>query len=88
MNLFRPSRDALERLASACDPATFGKNNEDVYDEAYRKAGKLSSGEFCPTLDVDNCKLVKIIRENLLRGSKAQKQVRVELYNLNVYGHS
>ena len=84
MNLFHPSPEALERLADACDPATFGINDQDVYDESYRKAGKLSAGEFSTGLDVVN--LIKIVRNNLLRGRQAQKPVRAELYNLNVYG--
>ncbi|KAF8336032.1 hypothetical protein F5887DRAFT_988340 [Amanita rubescens] len=88
LNLFHPSQEALQQLSRACDPATFGLNKEDVYDESYRKAGKLSSGEFCPTLDVVSCKLMNIVRENLLYGHQAQRQVRAELYNLNVYGEN
>jgi hypothetical protein len=88
LNLFRPSPEALARLANACDPATFGINNQDTYDESYRKAGKLSAGEFCTGLDVVNSKLIKIVRDNLLRGMQARKPMRAELYNLNVYGHS
>jgi hypothetical protein len=88
LDLFRPSPEALERLANACNPATFGINNQDVYDESYRKAGKLSAGEFCMGLDVVNSKLIKIVRDNLLCGLQAQKPVRAEMYNLNVYGHS
>jgi hypothetical protein len=85
LNLFRPSPEALEHLANACDPATFGKNDQDVYDESYWKAGKLSAGEFSMDLDVGN--LIKIVRNSLLCGMQAQKPVRAELYNLNVYGH-
>jgi hypothetical protein len=85
LNLFRPSPEVLEQLTNACDPATFGINDQDVYDESYRKAGKLSAGEFSTGLDVGN--LVKIVRNNLLCGMQAQKPVRAELYNLNVYGH-
>ncbi|KAF2431700.1 hypothetical protein EJ08DRAFT_696180 [Tothia fuscella] len=43
---------AMKKLVSACQPATFGLNGKDVYDETYRKAIKLeveqSSTDFCP----------------------------------------
>ena len=31
--------EALNQLERACEPATFGRNAEDVLDETYRKAG-------------------------------------------------
>ena len=86
LNLFRPSSESLERLVEACDPATFGRNHEDVHDESYRKAGKLSTDAFTIGLDIVNSQLVNVIRNNLLRGLPAQKPIRAELYNLNVYG--
>jgi hypothetical protein len=77
----------LERLVKACDPATFGKNAEDVYDESYRKAKKLSRDSFMVRLDIVGLGLIKIIRENLLFGEASERAVRAELYNLNIYGH-
>jgi hypothetical protein len=73
-------------LTNACEPAGFGRNNENIYDESYRKAGRLSSDFFRPMLDIKAVGLIDLIRERLLRGSKDDKVIRAELYNLNVYG--
>lgn len=78
----------MKPLVKACDPATFGKNKEHVYDEFYRKAKKLSSNSFMVRLDLVGLGLIKIIRENLLLGEASGRAVRAELYNLNVYGRS
>ena len=75
-------------LAKACDPATFGRNKDDVYDESYRKAKKLDAGSFIVGLDVVKLGLINVIRENLIFGEKSAKPVRAELYNLNVYGQT
>jgi hypothetical protein len=37
-------------------------NQENVLDEAYRKAGKMDSDRFAPMLDLFNTDLIKIIR--------------------------
>jgi hypothetical protein len=80
------SNESLEHLANTCEPAGFGRNNENIYDESYRKAGKLSSDFFRPMLDVKGVGLIDLVLERLLRGSKENKVIRAELYNLNVYG--
>ena len=88
ISLCDPPSEALELLAKACDPATFGRNKDDVYDESYRKAKKLNAGSFIVGLDVVKLGLIDVIRENLILGEKSAKPVRAELYNLNVYGHT
>ncbi len=37
-------------------------------------------------LDVKGVGLIDLVSERLLRGSKEDKVIRAELYNLNVYG--
>lgn len=32
---------ALQQLVADCEPATFGRGGKDIYDEYYRRAGKL-----------------------------------------------
>ncbi|KAF8636166.1 hypothetical protein AX17_003738 [Amanita inopinata Kibby_2008] len=86
IDLLNASTDSLNRLADACDPATFGVGHKDVYDESYRKAGKLGSEAFRPTFDPINLGLINVLRQRLLRGLQAQKPIRAELYNMNVYG--
>ena len=86
MDLYRPSTEAISNLVNACEPATFGFNGENVHDESYRKAGKLDCTSFRPLLDVSKLNLIQIVRGGLLHGLEAQKPIRAELYNLNIYG--
>ncbi|KAH9849459.1 hypothetical protein C2E23DRAFT_888184 [Lenzites betulinus] len=79
----------LQRLAEACDPATFGLGHQDVYDEAYRKAGKLDASKFMLRLSPDTLGLMDIIRTELIYEGDAKltsDSIRAELYKLNVYG--
>ncbi|KAI0738190.1 hypothetical protein C8Q80DRAFT_1347846 [Daedaleopsis nitida] len=78
--------DALSDLEGACSAATFGRNQEAVLDESYRKAGKMDAGQFLPRLDVNDSQLVDIVRAGLLSGKKEKDTIKAELYNLNVYG--
>jgi hypothetical protein len=36
----------FDELIKSWAPATFGRNNEDILDESYRKAGKLDRSQF------------------------------------------
>ena len=38
--------EELDQLTAACEPATFGRGNEDAHDETYRKAGKMDASNF------------------------------------------
>jgi hypothetical protein len=76
----------LEQLAQACEPASFGMDQKDVLDESYRKAGKMDSEYFTPALDPVHSDLLKIIHSNLLEGTRSTKNIKTELYKLNVYG--
>lgn len=82
------SEDALHSLAEFCDPATFGRNNERVHDETYRKAGKLDVEHFCSGLRPEASGLLDQVRDLLLEGHKDSVGLRAELYKLNVYGTS
>ena len=81
-------------MADACEPATFGLNQEDVYDETYRKAGKLDSSNFALKFDPADLGLVDLIRTEMLEEGRTLSdtkpelahRVRAELYKLNVYG--
>ncbi|KAF8335598.1 hypothetical protein F5887DRAFT_1063351 [Amanita rubescens] len=94
MSLTKEQRKRLESSISSplpfCSgiipPAGFGRNKENIYDESYRKAGRLGSEFFRPMLDVKAAGLIDLIHERLLCGSKEDKVIRAELYNLNVYG--
>ena len=55
-------------------------------DETYRKAGKMDSGRFASLLDPLHTDLIKIVRGYLLEGSESKRDIKVELYKLNIYG--
>jgi hypothetical protein len=76
----------LEQLTQACQPATFGVNKEEVMDETYRKAGKMDTDCFSTTLIPEHTDLIKIVRNYLLEGTDTSRQIKAELYKLNVYG--
>ena len=58
---------------------------EHVLDETYRKAGKMDSESFASMLDPSHTDLIKIIRGYLLEGFKSTKNIKTELYKLNIY---
>jgi hypothetical protein len=86
INFSDATPDELEQLAQACEPASFGMHHEQVLDESYRKAGKMDSECFASTLDLVRTDLVNIIRDCLLEGTRSTKNIKAELYKLNVYG--
>ncbi|KAF8886860.1 hypothetical protein CPB84DRAFT_1826985 [Gymnopilus junonius] len=80
------SDSSLLALSQACEPASFGLNNEEVVDESYRRAEKLDPTDFSVQFSPFTCGIVDSIGANLLRGKETEKPIRVELYKLNVYG--
>ncbi|OBZ71680.1 hypothetical protein A0H81_08870 [Grifola frondosa] len=86
VDLLNASEDDLARLTEACDPATFGVAQQDVFDETYRKALKLDSANFAVKLDAASSGLLEIIRVGLLEEHEETKAISAELYKLNVYG--
>ncbi|KAF9648975.1 hypothetical protein BDM02DRAFT_3167372 [Thelephora ganbajun] len=75
----------LDLLTAACDPATFGRGNEDVYDESYRKAVKMDASNFSVQLDLAGSGLIRTIEDQLLQGEAEKMRIRAELYKLNVH---
>jgi len=76
----------LEQLTQACEPASFGMNQDNVLDESYRKAGKMDSECFSLMLDPVHSDLLEIIRCYFFEGTQSTKNIKAELYKLNVYG--
>ncbi|KAH8110136.1 hypothetical protein DFH11DRAFT_1622364 [Phellopilus nigrolimitatus] len=66
----------LERLVRACEPAKFGRNKEDVYDESIRKAGKLDADKFATKIDLtgnaSGVSILDAIRFGLLDGKQME----------------
>ncbi|KZT24053.1 hypothetical protein NEOLEDRAFT_1135586 [Neolentinus lepideus HHB14362 ss-1] len=87
IDLSKATDDDLQELAQACTPATFGRNNEDVLDESYRKAGKLDTSDFAANFFPLSCEdIVCVLREHLLEGHDTNRSIKTELYKLNIYG--
>ena len=80
--------EGLDLLAAACDPATFGRGKEDVYDESYRKAVKMDASNFSVQLDLVGSGLIRTIEDQLLQGETENMRIKAELYKLNIYGSS
>ncbi|TEB32369.1 hypothetical protein FA13DRAFT_1773730 [Coprinellus micaceus] len=76
----------IQRLVEASERATFGRNNEDVLDESYRKAWKMDISQFASQFDVSKTGILDIVHDQLLHYSKSTKNLEAHLYKLNVYG--
>lgn len=61
-------------------------NDQDVFDESYRKAGKMDCSHFSTTLGDIVPHLIERVRPDLLDGNNGGKKADAELYKLNVYG--
>lgn len=73
-------------LSEACEPATFGRNQEDILDESYRKALKLDADKFATAFSLEDFHLIDRIRTQLMSDVGVDKRIYAELYKLNVYG--
>ena len=71
-------------LGAACEPATFGRANEDVLDESYLKAGKMYTERFASKFDLELSRILPTVLSHLLIGS-SDKEFEAERYKLNVY---
>jgi hypothetical protein len=56
----------LAKLVSHVQPATFGRDDKDVYDETYRRAGKMDTHLFCSTFNPYELGIVDTIAQLLL----------------------
>ncbi|KAF6748371.1 hypothetical protein DFP72DRAFT_574982 [Ephemerocybe angulata] len=74
------------KLIEVCEPATFGRGNEDVLDESYRKAWKLDVSQFASQFDVVTSGVLDTVQEQLLLYESSTKTLEAYLYKLNIYG--
>lgn len=68
----------------ACKRAEFGRNGENVFDESYRKAGKMDLTSFSTLLDPRSLGIYEHVSKALL--TESHVSMDMELYKLNVYG--
>ncbi|KAI0747529.1 hypothetical protein C8Q74DRAFT_1212525 [Fomes fomentarius] len=79
--------EQLQSLAESCQPAKFGVNQQDVFDETYRKASKLDVEDFMIGYDPLRSGVLDIVHSELAIDRRGkQDAIRAELYKLNIYG--
>ncbi|KAL4970337.1 uncharacterized protein BDV14DRAFT_195032 [Aspergillus stella-maris] len=92
--LVLPSEDtaALKQLLKDCEPATFGKGQEDVHDPEYRNTGKMDPNKFATTFHPADFGIIENMNKILfpsvsteMENSLGFRKLRVGLYKLNVY---
>ena len=87
LNFPNPTVAQLEHLAETCQPATFGLDQKDVFDETYRKAGKLDIDDFAIKLEPVRVGILDAVHSELAIDRLVREDaIRAELYKLNVYG--
>ncbi|KAG6827091.1 hypothetical protein H0H87_005583, partial [Tephrocybe sp. NHM501043] len=86
LDLSKATEPELEALERACSSATFGRDNKDVLDESYRKAGKMDLDDFAIMFNIDDLGINNRICAQLLDAGDEDKVIRAEMYKLNVYG--
>ncbi|KXN86763.1 hypothetical protein AN958_09623 [Leucoagaricus sp. SymC.cos] len=76
----------LEALLDACQPASFGRGSDNVFDETYRKAWKMDAGVFSWLFNPDSGRFVADLAQGFCPWDSLDRGIRVEPYKLNVYG--
>ncbi|GKZ32611.1 hypothetical protein AbraIFM66950_002129 [Aspergillus brasiliensis] len=82
----------LQGLLAACQPASFGRDGQDILDPEYRRAGKLEPDRFLTSFHPADFGIIELIESILLPGISSQtenrlqfRKLKAELYKLNVY---
>lgn len=81
---FPMSKDHEERLLAACSPAPFGRGQEEVLDDSYRKAVKLDGDQFSTSFELGSTDLLETIRAALLP-DRRDVVLTAQKDKLNVY---
>ncbi|KAL4909892.1 hypothetical protein BDW74DRAFT_45306 [Aspergillus multicolor] len=86
------STSVLQQLVDDCQPATFGRGQEDVFDPKYRKAGKMDTNNFSTLFHPADYGIIENVENVLLPSVDTEEQsdqgfrkLHAELYKLNVY---
>ncbi|KAJ7165655.1 hypothetical protein C8R43DRAFT_216191 [Mycena crocata] len=86
VNLYKAATEQLDTISGACQRATFGRNQEDVLDETYRKAGQMSARDFVTAFNLEKSGILDTVHKQLLEGfNDSDQDIDAELYKLNIY---
>ncbi|KAB8251585.1 hypothetical protein BDV35DRAFT_388152 [Aspergillus flavus] len=82
----------LQHLITSCEPASFGRGQEDVMDLSYRRAGKLDPKNFATSFHPATFGIIETIEKVLLPGIVGEtanrlrsRKIYAELYKMNIY---
>ncbi|OQD67640.1 hypothetical protein PENPOL_c003G00358 [Penicillium polonicum] len=88
----KSASDNLHQLVVGCDPASFGRGQEDVMDPRYRKARKLEPRHFFTSFHPSDFGILQNVEQILLPNFNTLfqnclpfRKLSAELYKLNVY---
>ncbi|KAG1827369.1 uncharacterized protein BJ212DRAFT_1257146 [Suillus subaureus] len=84
INLLFHTQDQLESLHEACQLAVYGHDHGEVPKKL--KAGRLDATAFATQFRLENTGLVDVVGQSLLEGIAVGRDIRFELYELNIYG--
>ncbi|KAH9842211.1 P4Hc domain containing protein [Teratosphaeria destructans] len=81
--------EPLKKLLAACTPASFGRGQQEVLDDTYRKASKLDADRFATNFCPYACGIIDIVLQmllpNVIAPGSEKRSIRAELYKLNIY---
>ena len=81
----------VERMCDACQPASFGRQEQEVYDNEYREALELEPQNFSTDFHPHDHGILENLAQTLLTAYQGYQRdedllgVRAEIYKLNVY---
>jgi hypothetical protein len=85
------TESGLRQLVIDCEPASFGKGQQDVLDPKYRKAGKLEPRSFLTSFHPSDFGILQNVEQILLPNFDTDlenrlpfRKMHAELYKLNV----
>ncbi|RXW16196.1 hypothetical protein EST38_g9656 [Candolleomyces aberdarensis] len=81
-----PQDEEILKLVEVCQQATFGRGEQDVFNESYRKAWKLETAQFSAQFDLARSGIMETVHDQLLHYEKNTMELEPQLYKLNVYG--
>lgn len=85
------SADILEQLVKDCEPAKYGRGQEDILDPEYRRAGKMNPTDFATSFHPTDFGILENVERILLPNVSSEienslgfRKLSAELYELNV----
>jgi len=82
--LLSPTQDQLESLYEAGQLAAYGHEREEFAQKV--RAGRLDATAFATQFNLGNTGLVDVVGQTLFEGMTDRRDIRFELYELNIYG--